>query len=112
MQLLAMVTPPPLSEPPPGWDYNDARPIGSRRPEELTTGNHQALIDERARFPTRCFPDVPDVVDRDLPSAVVRPQMRPAPQPVNPLSIQMAPQDPFPGWPHVVNIHDYDLTEN
>jgi len=90
VQLLALVMPPPLLEPPHGWDYGDARPIGSRRPDELTTDYRQALIDAWARFPTRRFPDLPDVADLDLPLAVVCPRMQPAPQPVNPLPIQMA----------------------
>ena len=101
-----------MLEPPPGWEYGDARPIGSCRPEELTTDYRQALIDTWARFLTRCLPDIPDIADRDLPIVVVRPRTRPALQPVNPLPIQMAPQDPPPGWHHAINIHDYDLMEN
>ena len=65
MQLLALVTPPPLLELLPVWDYGDTRPIGSHWPDELTMDYRQALIDARARFLTRHFPDVPDVANLD-----------------------------------------------
>jgi len=82
------LTRPPLLEAPIGWNYRDARPIGSRRPNELTTNYRQALINARVRFPTRRFPVRPDVADLDLPVAVVHPRVRPVA--VDPYLWQMA----------------------
>ena len=93
-------TRPPLLEQPLSWNYQDARPIGDRRPDELTTDYRQALIDARARFLTRCFPALPDFADMDLPVAVIHPRVRPVA--VDPYPWQMADLDPPPGWPHAL----------
>jgi len=81
---------------------------------QLTTDYRQVLLDDRAWFPTRHFPELPDVAKLGLPVAVVHLRIRPAAADRYPW--QMAPRDPPPGWPHALpqnfDIGHYDLDEN
>jgi len=70
----------------------------------------QALIDVWAELPVERLPHVPDVVDLDLPRAVVRPMVvRPRRAPADQHAL---PQVQALPPPQNFNIGDYDLDEN